>query len=96
MEILSQGGFNLTKWITIDEQVKSEKPEIDRSTKVVKIFEAEPQSSSISGLNWNVDTENLIVNRGTEQEFSAKKLRELSYPLSQQCSARLGYVHSSP
>ena len=40
--------------------------------KVVKIFEVEPQSSSILGLNWNVDTDSLIVCRGTEQEIPAK------------------------
>ena len=38
----------------------------------MKTFEAEPQSSSILGLNWNVDTANLIVCRGTEQEITAK------------------------
>ena len=48
-EILSKGGFNLTKWKK-DEEVKSQIPEADRSTKVVKTFEAEPQSS-ILGLN---------------------------------------------
>ena len=32
----------------------------------------EPQSSSILGLNWNVDTDSLIVCHGTEQEAPAK------------------------
>ena len=71
-DILIKGGFNLTKWITSDEEVKSQIPETDRSTKVVKTLEAEPQSSSILGLIWNVDTDNLIVCRGTEQEVPAK------------------------
>ena len=71
-DILNKGGFNLTKWITSDEEVKSHIPETDRSTKVVKTFEAEPQSSSILGLNWKVDTDNLKVCRGTEQEVPAK------------------------
>ena len=73
-DILIKGGFNLTKWITSDDEVKSQIPETDRSTKVVKTFEAEPQSSSILGLNWNwnVDTDSLIVCRGTEQEVPAK------------------------
>ena len=70
--ILIKGGFNLTKWITSDDEVKSQIPETDRSTKVVKTFEAEPQSPSILGLNWNVDTDSLIVCRGTEQEVPAK------------------------
>ena len=48
-EILSKGGFNLTKWIASDGEVKSQIAEADRSTKVVKTFEAEPQSSSILG-----------------------------------------------
>ena len=71
-DILIKGGFNLTKWITMDDEVKSQIPETDRSTKVVKTFEAEPQSSSILGLNWIVDTDSLIVCRGTEQEVPAK------------------------
>ena len=71
-EILNKGGFKLTKWITSDDEVKSQIPETDRSTKVVKTFEAESQSSSILGLNWNVDTDSLIVCRGTEQEVPAK------------------------
>ena len=62
----------MTKWITSDDEVKSQIPETDRSTKVVKTFEAEAQSSSILGLNWNVDTDSLIVCRGTEQEVPAK------------------------
>ena len=71
-EILNKGGLKLTKWITSDEEVKSQIPETDRSTKIVKTFEAEPQSSSILGLNWNVDTYSLIVCRGTEQDVPAK------------------------
>ena len=60
-DIHIKGRFNLTKWITSDEEVKSQIPEADRSTKVVKTFEAESQLSSILGLNWNVDTDSLIV-----------------------------------
>ena len=44
-DILIKGWFKLTKWITSDEEVKSHIPETDRSKKVVKTFEAEPQSS---------------------------------------------------
>ena len=71
-EILNKSGFILTKWITSDEEVKSQIPETDRSTKVVKTLEAEPQSSSILGLNWNVETDSLMVCRGIEQELPAK------------------------
>ena len=38
----------------------------------MKIWEAESQSSSILELNWNVDTDSLIICRGTEQEVPAK------------------------
>ena len=72
-DILSKGGFKLTKWIRSDKEVKSQIPETDRSAKVVKTLEAEPQSFSILGLNWNVDTDSLIFCRGTEQEVPAKK-----------------------
>ena len=71
-EALSKGGFEVTKWITSDEEVRSQNPEADRSTKVVKTFGAEPQSSSKLGLNWNVDTDSIIVCRGTEQEVPAR------------------------
>ena len=62
----------MTKWITRDEEVKSQIPETDRSTKVVENLEAESRSSSILGLNWNVNTDSLIVSRRTEQEDPAK------------------------
>ena len=71
-DVLIKGVFKLTKWITSDDEVKSQIPETERSTKVVKTFEAEPQSSSILGLNWNVDRDSLLVCRGTEQEVPAK------------------------
>ena len=73
---LSKGGFKLMKWITSDEEVKSQIPETDRSTKVVKTLEIEPQSSSIRGLNWIVNTDSLIVCRGTEHEVPAKNNSE--------------------
>ena len=67
-----KGGFNLMKWITSDDEVKSQIPETDRPMKVVKTFEAELQSSSILGLSWNVDTDSLVVCRGSEHEIPAK------------------------
>ena len=71
-DILIEGGFKLTNWITSDDEIKSQIKETDRSTKVVKTFEAEPQSSSILGLNWKVDINGLIICRGIEQEVPAK------------------------
>ena len=70
--ILIKVGFKLTKWITSDDEVKSHISETDRSTKAVKTFEAEPQASSIFGLNLNVDTNSFSVCRGTEQKVPAK------------------------
>ena len=61
--LLSKGVFNLTKWITSDEEVKTQIPEADRSTKVVRTFEAEPRSSSILELNWCVETDSLSLSR---------------------------------
>ena len=43
----------------------------------MKTFEAEPQSSSILGLNWNVETGNLVVCRGTEQEVPVKTTQRI-------------------
>ena len=94
-DVLIKGGFKLTKWMTSDDEVKSHIPETDRSKKVVKTFEVEPQSSSVLGLNWNEDTDSLIICRGYAQEVPAKKFRDFSYPSSQQCSTYLGYVHPS-
>ena len=73
----SKGGFNLTKWITSDDEVKTQISEADRSKEVVKTLEADPQSSSILGLNWNVDTGNLMVCRGTDQEVSVKIIQRI-------------------
>ena len=70
-DILIKGRFKLTKRIASDDKVKSQIPETDRSAKVVKTSEVEPQSSSILGLIWNVDTNSLIVCRRTEQEVPA-------------------------
>ena len=95
-DILIKGVFKLTKWITSDEEVKSHIPETDRSTKVVKTFEAEAQSSSIIGLNWNVDTDSLIVCRGTEQEVPAKITQRIVLSFVSAVFAHLGYVHHSP
>ena len=85
-EILSKFGLNLTKWITSDEEVKSQIPEADRSTK------ANVQGRATIILNPWTELEcrrSLIVYCGTEQEGPAKNFRELSYPLSQQCSTHL-------
>ena len=41
---LCKCGLNLATWITSDEEVKSQIPEADRPTKVVKISEAEPET----------------------------------------------------
>ena len=61
--------------MTSDEEVKSQIAEADRSQNVVKIFETEPETSAILGLNWNVDTYSLIVCRGAEQKIPAKITR---------------------
>ena len=60
----------------------SQIPETDRSTKVVKTFQGESQPSSILGLNWNIDTDSLIVCRGTEQEVPAKFTQKIVLCLS--------------
>ena len=71
-EILNKGGFKLTKRITSDEEVKSQIPETYRSTKVVKLSKQNHNHPQNLRLNWNVDTDSLIVCRGTEQEVPAK------------------------
>ena len=71
-DILIKDGFNLTKWVTGNDEVKSQIRETDRSTKSLKTFEAEPQSSSILRLIWNVVTDSLIVCRGTGTKITQK------------------------
>ena len=70
-QLFSKGGFKLTKWITSDNDVKSQIPKTDRSTNV-KTIEAEQQSSSILVPNWNVGKDRLTVCRGTEIDFQQK------------------------
>ena len=67
-----KGGFKLTKWVSNDKKVNDHFPEEDRSTKAVKTFEAEPMSSSILGLNWNVEKDFLQVCRGADKPVPNK------------------------
>ena len=68
LNLLSEAGFNSARGMRSDKEVKSQIPETDKSTKVVKTFEVEPPSSSVLGQNLNVDTNSLIVCRGTLHE----------------------------
>ena len=97
-EILSKGGLELTKRIKSYVEVNSKIPETEWSTKFVKSFKTEPQSSSIFELNWSVGTDSTIFCLGTEQQkqLQQKQLTELSYRFSQECSTHLVYVHPSP
>ena len=71
-KIFSECGFNLTKRIINDEEVKAQIPETDRSTEAAKTFKALPQSFSILGINCNANRDSRIFCRGPEQEFPAK------------------------
>ena len=71
-EILSKVGLELTKRIKKDVEVNSKIPVTEWSTKFVKSFKTEPQSSSIFELNWSVGTDSTIFCLGTEQGFPAK------------------------
>ena len=92
---LNKGEFQLKKRITSDDEVKSQIPQTDRGTKAVKTFEAEPQSSPILGLTCNVDTDSLIVYRGTEQEVTTKITKEIVLSFFSAVFAQLQYVHHS-
>ena len=71
-ETLRLGGFNLLKWICNSEAVCNSIPEKDRSDAVNKTFEAEPHTSSLLGLQWKVEADELEVCRGADKEVPVK------------------------
>ena len=71
-ETLKLGVVNLLEWIYNNEAVCISIPEKDRSDAVNKTFEAEPQTSSLLGLQWNVQADELEVCRGADKEVPMK------------------------
>ena len=77
---MNETPFKLQFYLPHHPVISSHKPEnvrrvsnaADRSTNLVKTFEAEPQSSSIFELNLYVETNSLIVFRGSAQQVPAK------------------------
>ena len=65
-------GFNLLKWICNNEVVTRSFPEKDRLEAKCKTFEAEPNISSLLGMQSNVDNDTLEVCRGTDKEVPNK------------------------
>ena len=70
--MLAKGGFQFTKWISNCEQTLTSIDQGDKSPSSSKTFEAETTSSSILGLQWNVDADNLEVSRGMQKEIPVK------------------------
>ena len=69
---LELGGFNLLKWSCNDDLVTKNIPEGDRSDAKNKTFEAEPHTSSLLGMQWNVDNDILEVCRGADKKVPNK------------------------
>ena len=65
---LKLGGFNLLEWICNDGLVTGSIPEGERSEIKNKTFDAEPYTSSLLGMQWNVDDDTLEVCRGADKE----------------------------
>ena len=65
---LKLGRFNFLKWSSHDELVTGNIPEGDRSEAKNKTVEAEPHTSSLPGLQWNVDDDTLKGCRGADKE----------------------------
>ena len=63
---LKLGGLNLLKWICNDDLVTGNIPEGDRLEAKNKTFEAEPHTSSLLGMQWNVDEDTLEVCRNAD------------------------------
>ena len=62
------GGFNSLQGISNDDLVTGSIPEGDMSEAKSKTFEAEPYTSSVSGINWKVDDDTLEVCCGADKE----------------------------
>ena len=69
---LRKGGFNLLKWICNNDVITRSIPEQDRSEAKSKTFEAEPHTSSLLCMQWNVDNDTLEVCRGADKEVPNK------------------------
>ena len=69
---LADRGFQLTKWICNSDKVMKEISPEDRSVALSKTFEAQPLAPSILGLQWNVDSDSLVICRGTGKKVPAK------------------------
>ena len=67
-DVRTLGGFSLLKWIGNEDLVTGSIPEGDRSEAKNKTFEAEPYTSSLLGMQWNVDDDTLEVCRGADKE----------------------------
>ena len=71
-ETLKLGGFNLLKCICNNESVTETIPEEQRSEARNKTFEAEPLTSSLLEMKWDVDSDSLEVSCGTDKEIPLK------------------------
>ena len=68
VDCLQKGGFRLTKWICNNERVVEAIEEGSKSSAKSKSFDAEPQTSAILGLQWNVESDTLEVCRGSDRD----------------------------
>ena len=71
--LLSQHGFQLTKWISNSDEVFKAIPVDLKSISNIKQVEVEPntEGSSVLGLQWTVTDDSLHVCRGTNKEVEA-------------------------
>ena len=58
---LKLGGYNMLKWIRNSETSTRCFPGEDQSAAKNKTSGAEPQTSSLTGMHWNIDKETLEV-----------------------------------
>jgi hypothetical protein len=59
-ELLSRGGFRLTKWLSNDRKVLEEIPESERAKSVVNLEIDNLPTECALGLKWNVETDKFI------------------------------------
>ena len=69
---LKEGGFNSTKWISNNGELMNSFQKNDRAESTFNTLEAEPAASSLLGLQWNMEEDNLEVCRGDSKEIPNK------------------------
>ena len=67
-----KGGFQFKKWLSNSHEIMENIALDDKSAEQTKTIEAEPLFSSILGLQWNVERDDLEICRGPQKTIPMK------------------------